>query len=827
MVSEMTNDEHGRLLHVTSLLLLGYLLPHSTGNEWVLLQNASRSIDPNDSPRQRFLQLSLLERFDKLLPYYAGIERGSLDDDTCLTDTHLDLALYTLLHQGIAPLLLSRPFHRTNVDLLHVLACAIHPLPVSGTVLANTHKYLNQMDRPAYHRTQLIMEHPCSIHFQIRYGIRRLLVRLVGQSLLLPPMPDDVTFEVVGPLLHGSIPHLRASLRAFANRAQSLQDRHDAWKTLVSIAIQTSNEHILLDEWDYQLHCMLDDKDEYGCCKYCHTSYRCKGMEQNSYKASVDIKENNSFCPHFARGKLLSNFILWSAEECTQEIGLTLRRHALASITNAVEWQVDCWTVKDRSNADVSRLHSTCLVASLEMIATQCALTLTPQLLTTQDHDHIETLLQSGIQFLRHSDRKIVYQATELLATALTLINRNEVSEYAWLIFVTIKDRIESDVDGLSVFETLIGSTARRSSRFAVSLYQYLLERCEKGIGLDIGSRWIAALAFHAPFLVAKTHGRLESLLITQENDTFCLHFTAALIMRRQMHYFQADSDPTVLVRSRVLSARSNLYGLFILAGHALATGNFEIALKIYERLLPCISTMHFYLWITALFEISEAESILARHASKAMPAATCSLQKAMSSLGSMKVFRKGTKPVKYDCTFHIEYIRLRIDLLDLLIILRQLVSEMRLTGAGPMKNTRNYLHLKNVIRCFGALGARYRHLEEKYTEAFRRDQTHQCFVVYRMLCMFFVVLTRVGFNETSTDSTGLDRMENFPISDAIGKWPLPSMIKELTKLMVQPMAVSSDSFTAQHAGEMLEAIDGILLAPFPYPRDFLSPFSI
>ena len=70
------------------------------------------------------------------------------------------------------------------------------------------------------------MENDAAQHFQIHYGHRFTIVKLIAEYLVLPVMESDVSADVVGPLLHGALAHLRASLRCFASAARPKWEAH-------------------------------------------------------------------------------------------------------------------------------------------------------------------------------------------------------------------------------------------------------------------------------------------------------------------------------------------------------------------------------------------------------------------------------------------------------------------------------------------------------------------------------------------------------------------------------------------------------------------------
>jgi hypothetical protein len=303
------------------MLLLGFLLPYSTGTDYFLLQHMKRP--PTDAhggtaidPVEYVLQMPLEERLEKSVRELQSHEWGN---DCQLTDPDLDLAFRDFVENGLATLLRNRPFSLVHeTDLLHVVAMAIHPAP---TTAIGPESPAAKSEHAAGQHAALLMKSLHGRQFQIRYGHRVLLVELIARHLVLPSLRD--TDLPIGSLLHGAIPHVRASLRSFAaTSALSHQDAFTAQCAVVSVAVQTENAAVLRDEWDFLLHRAVDDRADYHCHQ-CHLRLRdctAGGSVRHPDRISVDAAtisgdnvdhERHSFvCPHAARGALLSHFLV-------------------------------------------------------------------------------------------------------------------------------------------------------------------------------------------------------------------------------------------------------------------------------------------------------------------------------------------------------------------------------------------------------------------------------------------------------------------------------------------------------------------------------------
>jgi hypothetical protein len=796
--------------------LLGFFLPYSTGNEFVLLQNARRDDwrngERNFDATEYLVQMSLEDRLEKSVPSYSADEYGEIDT---LTDGSVELALDSFLHQGLERLLSGRPFHRQQVDLIHVMAMAIHPF-TTPQVIPQTAPYLNASgsERPAWIRAQLLMQNPSAQHFQIHYGHRFKIVKLIAEHLVLPVMENDVSADVVGPLLHGALVHLRASLRSFCSAARSKWEAHWAHCALVSIAVQTRNKHIVKDEWDFQLHRMVDDRTDYGC-KNCHAS------NSLSQRLLLSPPEELIFCPHSARGQIMAVFVTQCCSQSRKyQKGNKFLGHALGSLTDAIEWQVDCSTTPVENEADpTTERHSPCLLASLLFAAKHCLYFLSSETkdndATEDDDDHCGTLIESAIQLLRHSNIGIVREALDLLSVALTHRPAQTTNDYAWMLLETLKTPLVQETEGILV-EKVVAVAAQQSAAFASFMYTFL---AEKSGGDDqqqeTAFRWIAALALNRPSVVAKDTDRLVSLLEKAATTKGVFHLMASLLSLRQVRYFATKEGVANQAVLRAMRRQTRCWDSYQLARHALVTGNFGVAAESYDMILGSSLNEKHFLWISALSKIAKAESSLSSDAAKGIPSASNMLRSALSYLESLNAL----DAKRQEChTFQIRFLLLRLDFLDLVTILRQLTREMRLTGSGPAKYTRSYLHLQNTVKSFVALSSRYRILNQQHGIRFQYAQSRHSLTALKTLCLFMGLATRAVFSDVLPVQTAKVSICSILKGSS---HPMMLLIRRLDELVVQQMDSSLDPLV--RAAMMLELIDGIFMVPLPFPIDFLS----
>lgn len=804
----LTEKEHGQVLGLSSILLLGYFLPYSTGNEFVLLQGARRSdwvaetFDAADYVRN----MPLEERLQKSVHSYNAGEHGEFDT---LTDGSTELAMDTLLRKGLAPLLSARPFHRQEVDLLHLMAMAIHPNTCKELVAQTVHA-LDADKHPSWTRAQGLFQHSAALHFQLHYGHRFTLVQLLQRHLILPELEDEESDDVIGPLLFGAMPHLRASLRAFGSSARSPWEAHWAHLALVSIAVQTRHPHTVSDEWRFQLHKMVEDRSDYGCRRDC-----CGCTKQWQTEPPVE----DTFCPHAARGQLLATFILRQCPSRHETVD-DFFKHALGSLTDAIEWQVDCATVSSdgEGDEDDSERHPQCLLAALMFAVKHCFYFL-PQdtKIDKDDNSHCGTLIESAIQCLQHPNVGVVKEALDLLALAFTYRPSDKFDDkYAWNLLEAIESPSLQKAARVQV-EKVVAVAAQHSPSFASFLYSSLAEKSNDGQVDDITARRIALVASNCPSVVAKDTDRLVSMLEKTATTNGSFHVMAALLSLRQVRFFATKEGEPSLAVLRTLSQQSQWWDMYQLARHSLVKGSFGDAAEIYNMILTSQLKEKHFLWMSSLAKVSEAENSLSGDAAKGIPTASTLLRSAVSYLHSLGAL-EGNKQECY--SFQIRFLLLRLDFLDLMTVLRQLTREMRLTGSGPAKYSRPHLHLQNLVKSFVALSSRYRSLNQQHGIEFQCAQSKHSLAILEKLCLFMALATRAAFSDVlpaQSDNPSITISSMLQISSQ----PMVLLMRRLDELVVQSMDSSMDPLV--RAAAMLELIDGILMVPIPFPRDFLS----
>lgn len=849
----MTEQEHDRISQLVAILLLGYLLPHSTGNEFFLLQhtpdnNATKNKDGNamngnETAVDYILHMDLEERLESTCRHYSAFEFGEFET---LTDMTWEVAFDTFLREGLAPFLGGRPASLQQVDLLHILSMVVHPQPLSAstataatTLIPETAVYLE--DQRYWERARQLMSNRHAHSFHVNYEHRLKIIKLMVRNLVVPSY-DAESPMVNCPLFDGALSHLRASLHAFSMGALSMEDAHWARSAVISITVQSRVGVFMKEEWNCLINRMVDDRTQYPGCKCCPQMLRAKPFGFFD-KQSDQNGDDSSFCPHASRGLHLADFIMQICQSRHSPAGGDFLLEAFSSLLDAIEWQMHCW--KKPSEAEEAEEPTPdvieeppCMLASLLFASKTFFYFLLPmeEHRVEDDPENIvirrDELLSCAIQLVHHQDEIIASEAAELLAVAFAYASKQSISSHAKALFSSLQKILpsvcnDSEAHSSSTFQSsiqnIISAASRVSPAFATSILNLLLEYTEKTSEKPKSPQQmhflltvIASVAVSNPGAGEGKASSLVDLLGKLAGKPSQSQGIAALLACRQAYFFERKEggvEPGILETAQQIDDRWTLYKLGRLA---LKTGNYATARLCYQRILQSALSERYFLWVSALSKITNAELCLSKYAAKGLPQATTELRSALSIFQSMKVvyLSQGS-----EFSFQICLITLRLDFLDLLTGLRQIIREMRLTGSGPAKRTRSFLHFQNIVRCFDALSRRYTALFRKHG-LFICQQSRTTLKALHALCRFVARSVRVVFSdmlppqkkEESWLGSGLSGDSSLPVA---------RFMRCLDERLLQKMSPAVDPVI--RAAAMIEVVDGIVLCPSPFPIDFLS----
>ena len=205
--------------------------------------------------------MSLEERLESSLHKFPPNEFGEFNS---IVHEQLDKVFRSFLMNALGPFLRGRPAHTQSVDLIHVLAMAIHPHPSDQPIGQTADELEQNLESTDWEGTKLLMSNPIANNFQLNYNHRLLIVQLVSDCLMIPEYNKIKSSTIDAPLFEGALPHLRASLYAFGMAAMCPFDSHWAQCGLVSCAVQCGIDYVIKEEWGRLLHRLVDDQTNYS-----------------------------------------------------------------------------------------------------------------------------------------------------------------------------------------------------------------------------------------------------------------------------------------------------------------------------------------------------------------------------------------------------------------------------------------------------------------------------------------------------------------------------------------------------------------------------------
>ena len=790
------------------------------------------------------LHMDLEERLESTCRHYSAFEFGEFET---LTDMTWEVAFDSFLREGLAPFLGGRPASLQQVDLLHILAMVIHPQPLSAStatatsLIPETAAFLE--DQRYWDRARQLMSNRHAHSFHVNYEHRLKIIKLMVHNLVVPSY-DAESPMVNCPLFDGALSHLRASLHAFCMGAISMEDAHWARSAVISITVQSRMEVAMKEEWNFLINRMVDDRTQYPGCKCCPQMLRAKPFgffdRQNDQNG-----DDSSFCPHASKGLHLADFLIQICQSRHHSAGGEFLSEAFSSLADAVEWQMHCW--KKPSEAEEAEEATPdvieeppCMLASLLFASKTFFYFLLPmeEHRVEDDPENIVTrrdeLISCSIQLVHHQDDVIASEAAELLAVAFAYASKQSMGSHAKELFSSLQKMLpsvcnDSKKNGYSSpsfqssIQNIISAASRMSPAFATSILNLLLEYAGKTSEKPRSPqqehfllRVIASVAVSNPGVGEGKASLLVDLLGKLTRKSSQSQGIAALLACRQAYFFERKEggvEPGILETTQLIEDRWTLYKLGRLA---LQTGNYATARLCYQRILQSGLSERYFLWVSALSKITDSELCLSRYAARGLPQATIGLRSALSIFQSMKAvyLTQGS-----EFSFQISLITLRLDFLDLLTGLRQIIREMRLTGSGPVKRTRSFLHFQNIVRCFDALSRRYAALFRKHG-LFMSQQSRTTLKALHALCRFVARSIRLVFSDMLPPQK---KEESWPGSGFSGDSSLPvaRFMRCLDERLLQKMSPAVDPVI--RAAAMIEVVDGVLLCPSPFPIDFLS----
>jgi hypothetical protein len=800
----MTIQEHGTVSRVAAIIFLGFLVPNSTGNEFFVPTEASHNSESHQStsPLDRFIDMPLEERLENFTWLYAAGEFGEMD---CCMDTLRERSFRSLL-TSIGALLAGRPAHPTKTDILHLLAMAI--CPQSHENMIGT-----KIERTVPPRTKRLMTCIHAHSFHVNYSHRLALVKMVAEELVMP----EVEGRPPSSEQDGAVLHLRAALHTFAIGAQSKIDSHWARCALVNIAVRY-DETTVKEEWDALINLVMSDYGE------CH----CKEPRAVTPE---------SFCVHSARGRLLDKF-LCQYNESRHYADAAFTGQALCRFNTFIQNQVA--VMIDQSPRNIPN----CLLVSLLAAARSLFYFILGENTSEQDEPArdrsqskeghaCEMLLHSSIQLLHHPNVHVAKAASSLLALAFAY-NPKEISVmHCQAVKKSIQMALDpcfenDDMDDTPHFrsmENVIIGLSRLSPAFAADMLEYLLGKLQNKSVLDkqynarsaACFRLLAATLTARPFAALKHRESIVSLVKTTKDADCKSHLVVAILAFRQAHFFAKDcGKDTRVAIDQLISSISDPWIKYKVARHAMVTGNFSVAKGLFQSIISSTSSERSFLWMSTLAKVAGAEEELSSKGCRGILCTTPLLHSGVSYLMSLAAMSVKTTATSHSFGFQIECLQLRIDFLDMCASLRNLCREIRLSGTVPKRTVRTGLHLRNTLKLFYSLAARYRSLYRRYG-LFLCQQSRTALRTCHAVCRWLGDAGRKAFPEALSTKLEKDDSTIWPRGDQFH--PLILLLRRLNAVVIDPLDCSLEPQLRSAA--MAEVLDAVLMAPFPIPRGF------
>jgi hypothetical protein len=569
--------------------------------------------------------------------------------------------------------------------------------------------------------------------------------------------------------------------------------------------------------------------------------------------ANVLINEKDESCTHFEFQRLLqtlmqsnSSFIIKSIGLCLEETILknkgdktNLLRVALRSFANCLLEEIN----NTRDNENIMSSRSTCITENaikrqkrspdnckpFRLVAILKAARIVFSSISSRSEeaafDSATKQLMKKVPVLLQcsgdNQLDIFQSATEFLACALShdpsYLSENSNVKHIFTnvrqsLFSVDKSKASSIIDAL---KSLIITCSRQSGTFAFSFLSFAV----KNYATERKLIWKVAtyIATGNPIVVTK---RLSDFGEGNSDDEEIATFQIrTLLSCGYGKSFDASPSDTMRPCLTVAEIVRSKWVLFKLVRFASQMSNFSFARAILEKhLIRCTTRQQSFMWLNALSKMAHGEEVLARNGAKGITESLELLSSCNSLLTSLSAVEKNG-----NFNFQLEFVRLRLDTLNLIAITRSLCVEILMTeGASSRKNNRSNLFRKNMEKSFGLLVSRYKKMFRLYG-LHRCQQTRSTLRTLISMCQLLSEFAKQALvpesksSKTFTESTSSSSM---PSCDQ--KQTMSITLSRLRTNVLEKMKQSNEKDdVASRASGFLLVIDAILKCNFPFPSGF------
>lgn len=431
----------------------------------------------------------------------------------------------------------------------------------------------------------------------------------------------------------------------------------------------------------------------------------------------------------------------------------------------------------------------------------------------------IKQMIQNAAILLQCSadDQLIVQSASDFLALVLSyetsyLMEKDNVKHifvHARQSLLSLKNDEVSDavIDSL---KPLLVTCSRQSGTFAISFLSFVVKT------YSAQERVLWKLATYVSMSNPLAASKRLSNLSEGSNDE-----SIATCKVRTILSFSGTSASDTLQRCLSLAESINdMWVLFKLVRVAFQTNNYAFARAILDKRLVCAcSRQQSFMYLNALSKLARSEEVLALKGAKGVAESLELLSSCNSMLTSLAALEQNGK-----FEFQLEFIRLRLDTLNLITITRSLSVEILMTeGTLSNKNNRSTLFRNNIGKSFGLLVSRYEKMYRLWG-LHRCQQTRSAFRTLQAMCQLLSEFTKLGSKEAKSStataastptskSMTLKCDQNQPMSMTLSKLR-SDVLEQLKKAKQKEHSVSL-------ASRLVLVLDAILKCPCPFPSGF------